>query len=220
MSREAILSDLCDRILALAPGRPAAVAVDGADAAGKSTFADALVAPLETRGAVVVRASVDDFERPRAERHARGRFSAKGYYRNSFDYDALKTLLLAPLASGTSPALVRTRAFDLVTDQPVPARPQAVPARGVVIVDGVFLLRPELRDAWDFSVLLQVDEAEAMRRALLRAGGDSEELRRLNEARYQAGYRLYVEDADPIRQATVVIDNNDPREPVMQPAGC
>ncbi|MBT5435652.1 MAG: uridine kinase, partial [Rhodospirillaceae bacterium] len=86
MSREAILSDLCDRILALAPGRPAAVAVDGADAAGKSTFADALVAPLETRGAVVVRASVDDFERPRAERHARGRFSAKGYYRNSFDY--------------------------------------------------------------------------------------------------------------------------------------
>lgn len=215
MSRAEVLSVLCDRILALAPGGPAAVAIDGPDASGKSTLADALVAPLETRGAVVVRASIDDFERPRAERYARGRFSAKGYYRDCFDYGAFKRLLLDPLTSGVAPALIRTRAFDLVSDKAIATRPVAIPARGVVLVDGVFLLRAELRDRWDLSILLEVSENETMRRALARAGGDSEELRRLNEARYIAGYQLYRDEAAPEAVASLVIDNNDHTNPVI-----
>lgn len=216
MNRDGLLSVLCHRILALKPGRPAAIAIDGPDAAGKSTLADALVAPLETRGAVVVRASIDDFERPRAERHARGRYSAKGYYRDSFDHEALCRLLLDPLRSGVSPALVRTRAFDLVSDRPVATRPVAVPARGVVIVDGVFLLGESLRDYWDLSVLLAVSEEESLRRAQTRAGGASQELQRLHEARYLAGYRLYGDEAHPERVADLVIDNNDPNNPEIR----
>jgi uridine kinase len=216
VSRAEVLSTLCDRILALAPGGPAAVAIDGPDASGKTTLADALVAPLETRGAFVVRASIDDFERPRAERYVRGRFSAKGYYRDSFDYGAFQRLLLDPLTSGASPALVRTRAFDVVADKPIATRPVAVPARGVVLVDGVFLLRPELRDRWNLSILLEVCERETLRRALARAGGDSQELRRLNKARYIAGYQLYRDDANPEEAAALVIDNNDPANPVIR----
>lgn len=214
MSRDEVIAALCDRILALKGGRPAAVAIDGPDAAGKTTFADALVAPLQTRGATVVRASVDDFELPRARRHARGRYSAKGYYRDSFDYEALKALLLDPLASGAAPALVRTRAFDLGSDRPVAARPVAVPARGIVLVDGVFLQRPELAHYWDLAVYLEVSEEESMRRALVRAGGDSLELRRLHEARYLAGHRLYRDEVDPCA-AAIVIDNGDLRAPVV-----
>ena len=219
MSRAGVIATVCDAILALKGGRPAAVAIDGLDAAGKTTFADALVAPLETRGAVVVRASVDDFEHPRARRRARGRFSAKGYYRDSFDYEALKALLLDPLASGASPALVRTRAFDLAADRPVAVRPVAVPARGIVLVDGVFLLRPELADCWDLAIHLDVTEEESMRRALMRAGGDSLELRRLHEARYLAGHRLYCDEADPHARANMVIDNNDWRAPAILKKG-
>ncbi len=215
MSREPVIATVCEAILGLKGGRPAAVAIDGPDAAGKTTFADALAAPLETRGAVVVRASVDDFELPRAERHARGRFSAKGYYRDSFDYDALKSLLLDPLASGTAPALVRTRAFDLAADRPVATRPVAVPARGIVLVDGVFMQRPELVARWDLVIYLDVAEEESTRRALVRAGGDSLELRRLHEARYLAGHRLYRDEVDPHAGAAIVIDNNDLRAPVI-----
>lgn len=213
MSQDEAIARVCDRILALKSGRPARVAIDGPDAAGKTTFADALVAPLETRGATVVRASVDDFELPRMRRHARGRFSAKGYYRDSFDYDALKALLLDPLASGTAPALVRTRAFDLAADRPLATRPVAVPARGIVLVDGVFLQRPELAGCWDLVVYLDVTEAESMRRALMRAGGDSLELRRLHEARYAGGHRLYEDEVHPRTAADIVVDNNDLRAP-------
>lgn len=215
MSRDALIAAVCDRILALKPGRPAAVCVDGRDAAGKTTFADALVAPLETRGAVVVRAGLDDFERPRIERHARGRFSAKGYYKDSFDYDALCRLLLDPLRSGASPALVRTKAFDLAADRPVSARPVAVPLRGIVIVDGVFLQRPELAGRWDLAIFLAVSEAEATRRALARAGGDSADLRRLQDSRYMAAHRLYLDEADPEGRADLLIENEDARAPKL-----
>lgn len=215
MSREAVIAAVCERILGLGYDRPAAVAIDGPDAAGKTTFADALVAPLQTRGVAVVRAGVDDFERPRAQRHARGRYSAKGYYRDSFDYAALRALLLDPLKSGVSPVLVRTRAFDLASDRPVAARPVIVPARGVVLVDGVFLMRPELAGCWDLAIHLDVAEEESMRRALARGGGDSLELRRLQEARYIPGYRLYRDEADPRTAADIVIDNNDLRHPAI-----
>jgi len=219
VSRDSVLAAVCDAILALPPGAPAAVAVDGPDAAGKTTLADALVAPLETRGAAVVRASIDDFERPRAERYARGRFSAKGYYRDSFDFAALRELLLDPLKSGVSPALVRTRAFDLVADEPVAARPVAVPARGVVIVDGVFLQAEALREAFDLALFLDVDEEECLRRAFARAGGESEDLRRLNEGRYLAGHRLYRDEVGPAERADILIDNNNPGAPVILRCG-
>lgn len=215
MSRDALIADVVERILALEPGRPAAVAIDGPDAAGKTTFADALVAPLETRGAVVVRASIDDFQQPRARRYARGRYSAKGYYREGFDTDALIRLLLDPLASGASPALVRTRAFDLANDVPVSARPVPVPARGIVLVDGVFLQRPELVDYWDLVIYLDVPEEEALHRALARAGGDSESLRRLHESRYFGGHRIYRDEVDPVARADIVIDNSDVANPCV-----
>ncbi|MDA0217978.1 MAG: hypothetical protein O3B22_00080 [Proteobacteria bacterium] len=214
MSREAVIAEVCGRILGLGCARPAAVAIDGPDAAGKTTFADALVAPLQTRGVAVVRASVDDFELPRAQRHARGRYSAKGYYRDSFGYAALRALLLDPLASGLSPVLVRTRAFDLASDRPVAAPPVVVPAGGIVLVDGVFLLRPELAGCWDLAIHLEIAEEESTRRALAR-GGDSLELRRLQEARYLPGHRLYRDEVDPRAAADIVIDNNDLRHPVI-----
>ncbi len=56
------------------------VAVDGRTASGKTTLADELGVAVEAAGRPVVRTSIDGFHRPRAERHARGRYSAEGYY--------------------------------------------------------------------------------------------------------------------------------------------
>jgi uridine kinase len=38
----------------------------------------------------------------------------------------------------------------------------------VLLFDGVFLLRPELNDLWDFRVFVEVDAEEALRRAVVR----------------------------------------------------
>jgi uridine kinase len=67
------------------------IAVDGIDAAGKTTLADQLGALLRAE-----RVCIDDFLRPEDERYARGVDSAEGYYLDSFDHAAFRAAVLAP----------------------------------------------------------------------------------------------------------------------------
>lgn len=75
---------------ALAPYVRGRVGIDGPDAAGKTTLADAL-------GAVtgVPRIRADDFLAPPAVRYARGPLSPEGYYADAFDLAALRAAVLA-----------------------------------------------------------------------------------------------------------------------------
>jgi len=102
---------------------------------------------LAIGGRKVIRASVDGFHRPRAERYRLGADSPEGYYRDSFDLEALRRELLDSLGRGGS-RLYRTAVFDFRTDSPRDQGRQRATYDAVLIVDGVFLLRPELRDAW------------------------------------------------------------------------
>jgi uridine kinase len=83
-----MLDQLANRLMTLQIQHPVRVAVDGVDAAGKTTLADELAALLIQRDRPVIRASIDGFHRPRAERHRQGATSPQGYYTDSFDYDA------------------------------------------------------------------------------------------------------------------------------------
>jgi uridine kinase len=47
--------------------------------------------------------------------------------------------------------LYRTQSFDLENDVPVEQEPQLAPADAILVVDGTFLQRPELRDGWDIT---------------------------------------------------------------------
>ena len=73
------------------------VALVGHGGAGKTTLADAIGAELIGLGRPIVRASIDGFHSPRAERYRLGRHSPEGYYRDSFQNDAVIASLLGPL---------------------------------------------------------------------------------------------------------------------------
>lgn len=175
----------------LAPGRRI-VAVDGVDGAGKTTFADALVDVIDRR---TVRASVDGFHHPRAVRYHRGRESPDGFYRDSFDLPALAALLLDPFATGQP---IRTAVFDHLTDTPIECVPVTTEPDSVLLLDGLFLHRPELRDRWDVLILLDVPFAVAAQRMARRDGAPPDE-------RYVVGQQLYFREADPARHATLVL---------------
>lgn len=186
------------------------VAVDGRDGAGKTLFADAFADILREDGSTVFRASADDFHRPRDERYARGRTSAEGHYRDSYDNDALRERLLRPFRAG---APFVTAVHDLEEDRDVEVAPDVAPDDAVLLVDGLFLLRPELRDVWNWSAWLDVPLDVAFRRMAERDGGDPDPLAASN-ARYRAGFDLYLQDGDPRGRASVIIDNTDPQHPV------
>jgi uridine kinase len=168
------------------------VAVDGVDGAGKSTFANALAQAVQRP---TVRASVDDFHNPQAVRYRRGRESPEGFYRDSFDLEVLVERLLAPFAAGER---FRRRAFDHRADHAVAAPLQEAGPDAVLVLDGLFLHRSELRDWWDLSILLDVAPAVAAARLRARDGQPT-------RPRYVDGQALYFADARPAERASLIL---------------
>jgi uridine kinase len=189
----AVVVELADRIEGVRRPHAVRVAIDGVDAAGKTTLADAIASALRRRGREVVRVSVDGFLRPRAERYRRGELSPEGYYHDSFDYAALRETMCG------------ARSVQ----------------EAILLVDGVFLLRPELVEEWDLRIFVSVERDEALRRALERDTpifGSRAEAERRYRARYQPGQRLYFAEARPLDAADVVVVNDDPARPVIRTA--
>ncbi|QEW02637.1 uridine kinase [Microbacterium lushaniae] len=188
------------------------VAVDGVDGAGKTVFADRLAEVFAEQGGAVFRASIDGFHRPRAERYARGRTSPEGYYRDSFDYATFRRVLIDPFRTGGS-AGFQLAAHDVARDAPVASEWVTAPRDAVLIVDGVFLHRPELRGLWDWSVWLEVPFDVSYARMAVRDGSDPDPDAPTN-ARYRQGQELYLREADPRRAASAIVDNSDLAAPV------
>ena len=191
------------------------IAVDGIDGAGKTVFADALAEVFAEDGSAVFRASIDDFHRPRVERYARGRRSPEGFYRDSFDYSTFRRVLIDPFREGGQTGAstgFQLAAFDLERDTAVEAAWTTAPRDAVLIVDGVFLHRPELRGLWNWSVWLDVPVDVAFQRMALRDGTDPSPSAPSN-ARYRDGQELYLKEAEPRTEAYVIVDNTDLAHP-------
>lgn len=217
MQRAEALRILSQAIAALAPGRPSRVAIDGIDAAGKTTLADELAALLTADRRSVIRASVDGFHHPAAVRYQRGKNSPEGYYRDSFDYAALTTLLLAPLGLNGNPE-IRTEIFDFRIDSAVNSTPAIAATDAILLFDGVFLQRPELAHHWDYVVFVDVSFTTSLERGVQRdlaLFGSEQRARERYESRYQPGQRLYFAEAQPRAKAHAILHNDDPYNPEL-----
>jgi uridine kinase len=187
------------------------VGVDGVDGAGKTMFADDLARTLRGAGRSVVRVSLDDFHNLRAIRYRLGRDSPDGYWLDSYDYARFRTDVLDPLGPNGS-RRYRPRAHDLITDATLD-EPWLLAAPGaVLVVDGLFLQRPELAGAWQLVIFLDVPFSVSGARMAARDGTDSD-LAHPSMRRYLEGQRRYLRECTPQRRADVLIDNTDPARP-------
>ena len=217
MKRLALLAQLADQIASLTRPHPVRVAIDGVDAAGKTTLADELVEPVQTRGRTVIRASVDGFHNPRDVRYKRGYSSPRGYYLDSFDYQALRSALLEPLGP-RGKLYYRTAVFDYRADSPVDAPVRPAHPDSVLLFDGIFLLRPELYDFWDYKIFVDVDPDVSVQRACVRhrreTGPMGDIIARYHQ-RYVPGQRLYLKLCRPKERADAIVENNDWMNPSL-----
>ncbi|HEY4025179.1 MAG TPA: uridine kinase [Candidatus Dormibacteraeota bacterium] len=193
------------------------VAIDGPDAAGKTSLADELAGAVRALGRPVVRVSVDGFHRPAEERYRRGSLSADGYFLDAFDYDAVRDLVLHPLGPHGD-GRYRAALFDRRMPAAGPAPVRQAPPDAVLLLDGVFLLREELRDCWELGIVVDVSPEESLRRALTRdvaLFGSEAAVRERYLRRYLPGQELYRAAARPLDIADVVIDNGNPARPAV-----
>ena len=143
------------------PGRPSLVCVEGRGGAGKSTLAAAVAAARPDVRLV----HGDDFYGPE-ERDWRS-WTAEEGYRRYFDHRRLERELLQPLRAGEPARYQRydwpSNALDGWVD---------VPPRGVVLVEGVYLLRGYLRPYWDLAVYVDAPRELCLRRLYARGEND------------------------------------------------
>lgn len=206
MSRGHFLEFVARRIVDTRPDGIARVAITGVDGAGKTRLADEL-APVISAQRPVIRASIDGFHNPRAVRHARGKTSPEGFFRDSFNLEQFRTVLLDPLAPGGT-RRYRGAAFDHRIDSIVDAPEQLAPADAVLLVDGIFLQRDELIDAWDLTVFLDLPFAQSFARMAVRDGSPADEDAAINQ-RYREGQRLYLAECAPQAKADILVDYAD-----------
>jgi uridine kinase len=219
--RSEIVDQIARYVAEVKRPHPVRVGIDGISAAGKSTLAEELVEPLERLGRTVIRAQIDDFHRPMAERYQLGRLSPEGYYRYSFDYLAIRERLLQPLGPGGNRRYC-SAVFDQPKDRPmdVPEREATVDA--ILLADGVFLFRPELNDLWDVRIFVDTDVEVATRRAIQRDlawFGMLESREEVYRERYNPGEQHYLATVDPRHHANLIVENTDPARPRLTVLG-
>ena len=213
--RSAVFSQLADEIIRLPSDPYIRVAIDGFDGAGKTIFADELGEALTVRNHNVIRATVDQFHNPKSTRYVRGRSNPEGFYRDSYNLSALTISLLAPLGPGGH-GLYCSGVFDVGSDTPrIEPVMQASPG-SILLLDGIFLHRPELSGWWSWSVWLDVIPEISFARIQERDGTGSADSSAKSNVRYREGQGLYVTEANPQSRASRMIDNNDLSTPIVK----
>ncbi len=145
----------------LVAARPAVVivAIDGAGGAGKSTLARGIAAAL--RKAAVVRA--DDFYRP-LHGDARAVADPEYAYGNCFEWQRLRDAALVPLRAG---GVARYQRRDWTSGR-LAEWVTLAPAK-VVVIDGVYSSRPELRPHLDPAIFVDAPRDLRRQRMLARS---------------------------------------------------
>jgi len=219
-NRNELLENLTTLVCTVDRSHTVRVAIDGVDASGKTTLANELAPLIEKCGRLVIRASIDGFHNPREIRYQRGTDSPEGYYFDSFNYEILRRDLLIPLGPGGN-RKYRRAAFNFRENAATPEAWDEAPANGILLFDGVFLLRPGLIHHWDFSIFLDVDFKVSVLRAVARDVAQREGqltpetvVAKYNQ-RYVPGQRIYLAEAKPLEHATVIIQNNDLANPKL-----
>jgi uridine kinase len=188
-----LIEEVVAAVLACMPDppetRPGLIGIDGLGGAGKTSLADAIA---RARPDVQV-VHGDDFYGPE-ERDWRS-WTARQGYEQFFDHQRLSSELLEPLGLGRPGRFQRydwgeNKLADWVDVAP----------RGMVVVEGVYLLRPELRPVWDLTVFVEVPRDIRAARLHARGQNDPGWIER-----WMAAEDYYEQVLDPAGVADIVV---------------
>jgi uridine kinase len=140
-------------------GATLVASIDGAGGAGKSTLARGIDDANPGRVSII---RCDDFYHPLTGAQY-SRLTAEEAYENYFDWRRLRDETLMPLRSGNR---ARYQRYDWSTDRL--AECIEIEPREIVLVEGVFSMRPELRPLLDVAIFIETPRAERQRRMLAR----------------------------------------------------
>ncbi len=181
------------------------IGIDGLGGAGKSTISEKVADQLRAENVPVTLLHIDDFIHPRSVRYRDDIPEWQCYYNLQWKYEPLKELLDSLRREVSYNG--RVMLYDKQNDAYVPAEIQ-IPQNGIVIVEGVFLQRPELEGWFDMTVYLHVPEEIRLQRVVCRDHyiGDAQAIADKYERRYLPAERYYTAHCKPKEKADFVME--------------
>ncbi|MEK4713768.1 MULTISPECIES: AAA family ATPase [unclassified Sporosarcina] len=176
------------------------IGIDGLGGSGKTMYAYKLQQQLE--GSVILH--LDDFVHKKEVRYNENYEEWYCYYHLQWRYDYLIQKLLLPLKSGLD-VNETIEVYNRETDSYI-LREIEIPAGTTVIVEGVFLQRPELRPYFEIVVYLELDQETRLKRITDRDiyMGNKKEIALKYDQRYFPAEEKYIEQCNPLALADIV----------------
>jgi uridine kinase len=201
--RDAV-SVIADRVHTLAKHRCFVLAITGIDGAGKTTLARDVAAGLDARGLNAQTVRVDDWHTApevRFSNHDPGRH----FYRNAYRFEELFGLLVEPLRVDRTLTLSVTLRRLPLND--TFENTYHFVDTDVLILEGIFLLKTEWRNRYDFSIWVDSSFETALQCAIVRnqEGLDAGQLIADYERIYFAAQRIHLAADAPSIHADLVI---------------
>lgn len=180
------------RLASSEPKRPRLVCIDGFGGSGKSTVAGLIRRAPEVSAVV----EGDDFYGPEGTDWAG--FSAQEGYERFFDHERLAREVLRPLRRAEHTRYQRYDWQNNVLGDWVELR-----AEGVVVVEGVYMLRPPLREFWDLSIFVDTPRPVRLDRQVSRGENSEDDIGLWTDAE-----KYYERTFDPAASADLVLQGH------------
>ena len=176
------------------------IGIDGGGGSGKTTYAYKL--QRQVKGSIIVH--LDEFIHKRVVRYNEEYEEWYCYYHLQWRYDYLIQKLLQPLKSGLA-VNEKIEVYNKETDSYI-LREIEIPVGKTVIIEGVFLQRPELRPYFETVIYLDVDQETRLKRISDRDTylGSKEEIALRYEKRYFPAEEKYIEQCNPLALADLI----------------
>jgi uridine kinase len=208
------INRIADAILTVRPtvpaGRALMVAITGIDGSGKGYVTEQVERRLRAEGVTVAAVNIDGWLELPSRRFDPQR-PAEHFYERGIRFGDLFQQLVLPLRAHRTLRLTADLA-DAIDAETYRRHTYEFRDIDVVLLDGIFLLRRDLRGHFDLSLWIVCTFATALERALRRGqeGLSADETVRAYETIYFPTQRIHFERDAPRDAATAVIAN-DPR---------
>jgi uridine kinase len=188
-------------------GRSALVALSGIDASGKGFVARRLAERLEDIGLNTATLGVDPWLNLPQRRFASAD-PGPHFYAHAIRFDEMFARLVLPLRDTRAVAVEAELAEETATEF-VRGR-YALHDVDVILLEGIFLLKRELRPHYDLALWIDCSFETALERAVARAqeGLAPADTIRAYRTIYFPAQRVHIERDDPVAAADLVVPND------------
>lgn len=203
-----IISDILANITALINKNDITViGIDGLGGSGKSMISDMLSETLFSKGYNNIIFHLDDFIFPRSVRYDEQHSQWQCYYSIQWRYDYFINKVLLPIKKNqTFDDYIEL--YDKENDN-YKKQKLEIQNRTIIIVEGIFLQRKELKDLFDYVIYIDVPESERLERLVKRdtyIGSDLEIVSKYQNRYFPAEHK-YIAEYSPKHLADCVIYN-------------